>query len=65
VAALLWNTQLLAYYKAVQASPSNADTIARTQKSALQAVAITEQALVGQFWGTVELETFLAGLPNS
>ncbi len=58
-------TALLAYDKAVQASPSNADTIARTQKSALQAVAITEQALVGQFWGTVELETFLAGLPNS
>lgn len=58
-------TALLAYDKAVQASPADAAAIAKAQKAALQAVAITEQALVGQFWGTPDLTAFLASLPTS
>lgn len=56
---------LLAYNNAVQTTPSDTVAIAKAQKSALQAVALTEQALVGQFWGTTDLKSFLASLPSS
>lgn len=58
-------TALLGYETAVKASPKDLDKIKAAKKLALQAVAITQQALVGQFWGTSELNTFLNSLPKS
>ena len=58
-------TALAAYDKSVKANPPNAaDEIQVAKKAALEAVAITQQALVGQFWGSPELQTFLDGLPK-
>lgn len=56
---------LVSYDTAVKANPQNADAIKAAKKLALEAVAVTQQALVGQFWGTAELKAFLAGLPKS
>jgi hypothetical protein len=58
-------TALAAYDKSVKASPSNAADIASAKKTALEAVAITQQALVGQFWGSLALQTFLNSLPKN
>lgn len=57
-------TALAAYDKSVKANPSNATEIEATKKTAIEAVAITQQALAGQFWGNPELQAFLAGLPK-
>jgi hypothetical protein len=58
-------TALLGYDTAVKASPQDAAKTQAAKKLALQAIAITQQALVGQFWGTSELNTFLNSLPKS
>jgi hypothetical protein len=55
---------LAAYATLVQSTP--APTLARVQaanKTALEAVALAQQTLVGQFWTDPALKTFLAGLP--
>jgi hypothetical protein len=57
-------TALAAYDKSVKAKPSNAAEIKTAKKTALEAVAITQQALVGQFLGSPKLQAFLAGLPK-
>lgn len=58
-------TALLTYDIAVKANPQDAVKIASAKKLALEAVAVTQQALVGQFWGTSELTAFLDSLPKS
>jgi hypothetical protein len=58
-------TALLGYDTVVKASPQDAAKTQAAKKLALQAIAITQQALVGQFWGTSELNTFLNSLPKS
>ncbi len=60
-----FRTALLNYDTAVKANPQDTAKIQNTRKLALEAVAITQQALVGQFWGTTELKTFLDNLPKS
>ena len=58
-------TALVGYDNAIKASPKDDVKIKAAKKSALQAVAVTQQALVGQFWGSAELKTFLDSLPKS
>jgi len=58
-------TALVGYDNAVKANPQNADSMKAAKKLALEAVAVTQQAFVGQFWGMSELTTFLDNLPKS
>lgn len=58
-------TALVNYDNAIKANPQDAAKIQSVKKLALEAVAITQQALVGQFWGTSELSAFLDSLPKS
>jgi hypothetical protein len=55
---------LAAYATLAQSTPT--PTVAQVQaanKTALEAVALAQQTLVGQFWTDPALKTFLAGLP--
>jgi hypothetical protein len=57
---------LAAYATLVQSTP--APTVIQVQaanKTALEAVALAQQTLVGQFWTDQALKQFLAGLPAS
>jgi hypothetical protein len=57
-------TALVSYDSVAKASPQDAEKVKAAKKLALQAVAVTQQALVGQFWGSAELKTFLDSLPK-
>jgi hypothetical protein len=57
---------LAAYSALVLANPtSNPTQVAAANKTALEAVALAQQTLVGQLWTDPALKAFLAGLPAS
>lgn len=57
---------LAAYSALVLANPTpSASQVAASNKTALEAVALAQQTIVGQFWTDPALQAFLAGLPTS
>jgi hypothetical protein len=57
---------LAAYSTLVLANPTpSASQVAASNKTALEAVALAQQTLVGQFWTDPALQAFLTGLPAS